>query len=220
MFLAIDIGGTTIKSGLVDSEGKIVAYHVVPTQGESNSAFAGSLRQAILPLLKKNLPDACGIGSPGPLDLENGEIIASANMAGLKHFPIVSQVRQIFSELGYCAPVFLNNDANCAALGQLYFGLGKESQDFAVLTLGTGLGGGLILNKKLFGGYQGNGFEVGHVPVAWPFFREEFADIPLMRCGCGSLGCVETFASARGSRITMPTLPDPQISARPRKSRK
>lgn len=198
MYLAIDIGGTTVKAALLEKNGKILQRVAIPTQGQSNSDFARSLREAIIPLIKIYPPEACGIGSPGPLDLHRGEIISSANMPGVKNFPIVSQVRQIFSEHGFAAPVYLNNDANCAALGELYFGHGKNETNFAVLTLGTGLGGGLILEKKLYSGYQGNGFEIGHVPLPYPFLYPEFKDIPLTTCGCGALGCVETVASATG----------------------
>ncbi len=196
---AIDIGGTTVKGAVVTPDGKILDRQVATTEGrQGNLEFLAVVQEILNSFLVHHTPAAVGIGSPGPLDLEDGLIVASANMPGVKNCPIRCAVQEFLNNKGLSVPVFLNNDANCAALGQLVFGYGRNTLDFAVITLGTGVGGGLILGGRLFEGYSGNGFEIGHVPLAHLPSDGEFPTKPLRRCGCGALGCVETVASATG----------------------
>lgn len=195
--LGIDIGGTTIKAGLLGRDGEVEGRESVETAGTSNESFA----EALETILKKFIPAhkiaGIGIGSPGPMNAEEGIIISSANMPGVNNFRLLDKVRQIAADLGAGeTPVKLDNDANCATLGAFFFGPGKEYSDMAVFTLGTGVGGGLVLNDSLFRGYQGNGFEAGHMPLL-PADNEP-ATIPVFQCGCGAKGCLETVSSATG----------------------
>ncbi len=198
LILGIDIGGTTMKGGFIDPKGNLTARHVVPTPGkENNEVFLNALWELIRELLD-SAGDAeligMGIGAPGPpIHTGEGMIIQASNMPGVKNAPVVPFIREKLTQRGMDIKIKINNDANAAALGQMYFGAGKEFANFAVITLGTGVGGGLILNKRLFSGYHGNAFEAGHIPVFYPG-----NEVPPRRCGCGSLGCLETIASATG----------------------
>lgn len=201
--IGIDIGGTSMKGGLVTAEGEILTTSRVETVADvNNEAFLASLWSLVDTLLQKanEKPVAVGIGSPGPLDTEKGIIVSSANLPGLKNCPLTETISMNLKNAEYDIPVFLENDANCAALGQAFFGYGKDKSDFAVFTLGTGVGGGLFLNNTLYRGYMGNGFEIGHITI----FDDDFPGkqygptLPLRTCGCGAIGCLETIASATG----------------------
>lgn len=182
--LGIDIGAGSIKAGVFTPEGKILGSGSAPTFREmKNSDFDNALSQATDSLLREFRPQGIGIGSPGPIDSEGGVISGSANLPYLDNFPIA---RILGSKTGL--PVLLNNDANCSALGEYFFGPGKGSPNLFVFTLGTGLGGGWVWEGKLFRGYLGNGMEVGHTTV-----RENGA-----LCGCGQKGCAESYFSAKG----------------------
>ena len=127
----------------------------------------------------KNLIKSIGIGSPGPLDVKNGVILESANLP-FKNFEIVKSIKET-----YDLPTYLDNDANVATLGEFMFGAGKGTENMVFITASTGIGGGAVLNGKLFRGSTGNALEVGHMTVA--------TEGP--RCGCGNLGCAEALGS-------------------------
>ena len=120
-----------------------------------------------------------GIGSPGPLDVKNGIIIQNSNLP-FKNFAIVKTIKET-----YDLPTYLDNDANVATLGEFMFGAGKGTENMVFITASTGIGGGAVLNGKLFRGATGNALEVGHTIVA--------TEGP--RCGCGNVGCAEAFGS-------------------------
>lgn len=194
LFIAVDIGGTTIKTALADQNGNLIRTHRVRTPGDvDNAAFLEALTQSILTVQGEEKISSIGMGSPGPLDIKTGEIVRSSNMPGLNHLPIVESVQKLFPEI----PVVLENDANAAALGEFFFGRASDWDNAVVITLGTGVGGGLILEKKLYRGFHSNAFEIGHIPVVTPELGL-LENLPLRRCGCGALGCLETFASATG----------------------
>ena len=196
--LAVDIGGTTIKAGIVDKQGKIIEKRSENTPGaQDNTAFLNSLGSILDFLFSRHgLPSSVGIGSPGPLDIQKGKIISSANMPAIRDCNIVEFVQKKINNPNI--PVHLDNDANCAGLGQLYFGMGRGHDNFAVFTLGTGVGGGLILEKNIFRGYNGNGFEIGHIPVLDTALMDLLQNkkLTIRRCGCSAMGCLETFSSA------------------------
>lgn len=127
----------------------------------------------------KDLIRAIGIGSPGPLDVKNGVIIETANLP-FKNFEIVKTIKE-----EYELPTYLDNDANVATLGEFMFGAGKGTENMVFITASTGIGGGAVLNGKLFRGATGNALEVGHMTVS--------TEGP--RCGCGNLGCAEALGS-------------------------
>ncbi|PJZ69651.1 glucose kinase [Leptospira perolatii] len=195
-FLGVDIGATSIKASLSDSEGKIYDQSSAPTgPNTDNGSFLDSLEKLIENLVQnkqKTHPDlelsGIGIGSPGPIDRESGILISSANLPKLKQVRVVDRLKEKFR-----LPVYYDNDANCAALGEYWFGPGKGSPNLLVLTLGTGLGGGWIYEGKLFEGYKGNGMEVGHTTL-----KPAGA-----LCGCGQRGCAEAYFSASGFSARM-----------------
>lgn len=185
--LGIDIGATTVKFAALEADGTLADRGVLPVASTDNAAFISQL-VSIIARPEFADCDRVGIGSPGPLNLDSGTIIASANMPGVKDLKLVAELKNRYPRQEFR----LENDANAATLGEKYFGAGKAFADFAVLTLGTGVGGGCIFGGKLQRGFRGNFFEVGHVNVAGIFAEGA------RRCGCGSFGCLEAYASATG----------------------
>ena len=123
---------------------------------------------------------AIGIGSPGPLDVKNGVIINSANFPSFKNFNIVKPIKE-----KYNLPTFLDNDANVATLGEFMFGAGKGTENMVFVTASTGIGGGAVLNGRLYRGNTANALEIGHMTVM----------VNGPRCGCGNAGCAEALGS-------------------------
>lgn len=182
-YLGIDIGGGSIKANLVDPQGNTLGNtHRATGAATNEKQFLDSLCDIVSEMQTPSLI-AIGIGSPGPIDSENGILIESANLPLLKNVALVAHLKKNFS-----IPVYYNNDANLAALGEYRFGLGKGSSSLVILTLGTGLGGGWIYQGKLFNGYKGSGMEAGHVTY------QPNGSL----CGCGQKGCVEAYFSASG----------------------
>ncbi|EMM76481.1 ROK family protein [Leptospira santarosai] len=182
-YLGIDIGAGSIKANLVTQDGTILESTSRTTGAETDEPqFLDSLT-AIVSEMKNHSLTAIGVGSPGPIDSENGILIQSANLPLLKNVALVDHLKKKFS-----IPVYYNNDANLAALGEYRFGIGKGSPSLVILTLGTGLGGGWVYRGKLFDGYKGSGMEAGHVTY-----------LPNgSLCGCGQRGCTEAYFSANG----------------------
>ncbi len=187
VFWGIDIGGTNVKLGLVDSEGEILARGSIPTQIPDGPA---ALVDRIAATCKGQLevagiaPDqvrGMGIGSPGPLDYQNGKLIKTANLTGFDYFPLRAEL----SEKLTC-PAILDNDANMVCWGEFWMGAGKAVSDMILFTLGTGIGGAIVCEGELIHGHYGNGGELGHL-IVFPDGRE---------CGCGQKGCLEAYASA------------------------
>jgi len=189
--LGIDIGATSIKFGCLVDGKKLVALGSEKIDAASNTAFIEQLAR-IVAKQEFSAATAVGIGSPGPLDIEAGIVISSANMPQIRSCAVVPELRQIFPQKS----IRLDNDANAAALGEKFFGAGVGHENFAVFTLGTGVGGGCVWQGRLQHGYKGNFFEIGHAPVGG--FTFAGAAIPRRRCGCGNWGCLETVASATG----------------------
>ena len=181
--VGVDLGGTKIYTALVDLEGNIIKEKTVETLAhEGEQAVVGRIVDTINYVIDgtdKNLIKSIGIGSPGPLDVKNGIIIENSNLP-FKNFEIVKTIKETFD-----LPTPLDNDANVATLGEFMFGAGKGTENMVFITASTGIGGGAVLNGKLFRGSTGNALEVGHMTVA--------TEGP--RCGCGNLGCAEALGS-------------------------
>ena len=181
--VGVDLGGTKIYTALVDLEGNIIKEKTVETLAqEGEKAVLGRLIETISYVIDgtdKSLIKSIGIGSPGPLDVKNGIIIESANLP-FKNFEIVKNIRET-----YDLPTYLDNDANVATLGEFMFGAGKGTENMVFITASTGIGGGAVLNGKLFRVATGNALEIGHMTVS--------TEGP--RCGCGNLGCAEALGS-------------------------
>ena len=181
--VGVDLGGTKIYTALVDLEGNIIKEKTVETlANEGEQAVMGRIIDTINYVIDGTDKDSIrsiGMGSPGPLDVKNGIIIENSNLP-FKNFAIVKTIRET-----YDLPTYLDNDANVATLGEFMFGAGKGTENMVFITASTGIGGGAVLNGKLFRGATGNALEVGHTIVA--------TEGP--RCGCGNVGCAEAFGS-------------------------
>lgn len=180
--VGIDIGGTAIKAGAVDAEGRIQdELRHDPELARGPEHLVGILAKLARAL---GATDRVGLGVPGLVDRTRGLVTVCPNLAPLEGFPLrATLARELdIDEAG----VSIENDANAAALGEHWLGGAREERDVAVVTLGTGVGGGLILGGELFIGPSGLAGEIGHLCVdpAGPL------------CGCGSRGCVEALASA------------------------
>jgi glucokinase len=189
MILGIDIGGTTSKLGLVH-QGQVIARARIATEGHADDrAFADALAQAARELtLSKDLPplQAVGIGAPNANQL-TGIIEMAPNLPWKYDVPLA---RMMADRLG--VPAVLGNDANAAALGEWRYGAGQGFRDLLVVTLGTGVGSGFIVNGQLVLGSAGNAGELGHVIM----------DVNGRACTCGRRGCLEAYVSIRGMRQT------------------
>jgi glucokinase len=188
-YVGIDLGGTNIKGGVVAPSGEVLHFESIETEVEGGrdhvldriGMLVGKVRDAAG--LQPEQIAAVGIGSPGPLDTKRGIIHEAPNLPGWINLPLADEVRR---RCGY--PTFLENDANSAALAEAHVGAGKGTQCMIMLTLGTGIGGGIVLGGRVWHGADDIAAELGHVSV-------KHDGIP---CNCGSIGCVEAYASATG----------------------
>jgi len=184
-YIGIDVGGTNLKAGLVDENGTILAVEKTPLGvfpgPEGFAKILADLAEAVIRKGGAAIEEVeyVGIGIPGAVS--GGEVLYTANIP-MKNVPLEKLFRQHLD-----IPVLLGNDADCAAVGEWACGVGKGTRNFLVVTLGTGVGGGMILNGKLHTGV-GAGGEVGHIVIVTD-------GAP---CNCGRKGCWEAYASATG----------------------
>lgn len=183
--IGIDLGGTKINGALADMEGKVLAQYTIPTNAsEGEQAVLGRIIEVIEKVMQKANKTteevrAIGIGSPGPLDAKAGLIITTPNLP-FRNFQLVKPITQKFN-----IPTYLDNDANVAAIGEYMLGAGKGTTDMIYITVSTGVGGGAILDGKVYRGSTSNALEVGHMTI--------LPDGP--KCNCGNHGCIEAIAS-------------------------
>jgi glucokinase len=185
--IGIDLGGTTINTAIVTKDGKLVTRSQTMTEAKKGvqaviDNICNSIRNTCLQISSN--PDellAIGIGSPGPLNTQTGIVIDAPNLNGWVNVPLRDFVQQQFKP-----PVFLDNDANAAAFGEFWVGAGKGVRNLIVITLGTGVGGGLIIEGQLYRGPDDTSGEIGHTTV--------LIDGPI--CSCGNRGCLEALSSA------------------------
>jgi glucokinase len=180
--VGIDIGGTLIKAGVVGEDGEILVRAEIGTDVAGGiDAIESSVRQVVDGL--GDIEDArnIGIGSPGAIDRERGLVRQSPNIPCWSDYPAAERLSGLLGR-----NVAIDNDANCAALAEGRYGAARDVASFLLVTLGTGVGGGVVLGGRVWHGDSGRGGEVGHVVVD-PRGRE---------CGCGGRGCLETVSSA------------------------
>ena len=189
MWLGFDIGGTKLAVALGDDSGRIAARRRRPMRatGDPRADVEAMLRDAHDLLAGAGVAPGSlrgvGIAAPGPIDFERGTVESPPNLQGWASVPLVEWVRGAFS-----APVHLENDANAAALAEWRFGAGRGMRHLVYLTMSTGVGGGLILDGRLYRGTGGAG-EIGHMPVEWGEAAEP--------CSCGRRGCLEAYTGGR-----------------------
>lgn len=184
--IGVDLGGTNLRIAAVDDQGKLLEKITLGTQvALGRERVINDMCEAIGQLTKRyaNLAtlQGIGIGVPGIIDMKTGMVRESPNLPGWTESPVRAEIEK---RLG--ARVILENDANVAALGEKWLGAGRDVEDLAVLTLGTGVGGGIILGGRILHGMTGMAGEFGHVTV----------EPDGVRCGCGNHGCLEQYASA------------------------
>ena len=182
--LAVDLGGTNLRVAVVSTDGAVTHRRQVPAEAAAGPRAVAARMATLLTEIaaEAGLPPDCpaGVAVPGPIEPRAGIVRFTPNLAGWRDFPLGDTLRTATGR-----PVAFGNDGNCAALGEARFGVGAGSQHLVYLALGTGVGGGVITHGRLVEGVGGLGAELGHVVVA--------LDGP--RCTCGSVGCLETFAS-------------------------
>ena len=183
--IGVDLGGTKISTAISTIEGNILANVVLPTKAEEGEvAVLGRIMQSIDEVIVGSSTsidevEAIGIGSPGPLDAKKGIIITTPNLP-FKDYNLVQPLKE-----KYNIPVYLDNDANAAAIGEYMFGAGKGKESIIYFTVSTGVGGGAVLDGKVYRGHTSNALEIGHTTVN--------PNGP--RCNCGNLGCLEAMSS-------------------------
>ena len=184
----IDVGGTSVKCGLFLTNGTLVEQWEIPTRLENNgSSILPDVADAIKTKLDergitKDNVDGVGIGIPGPVN-ENGEVPMAVNL----HWGFKAVASELSALTGL--PAKAANDANIAALGEAWKGAAEGAKNVILVTLGTGVGGGIIIDSKIIAGYHGAGGEIGHACVNHNEVRP---------CNCGNHGCLEQYASATG----------------------
>ena len=185
--IGIDLGGTNIAAGIVDENSKIIIKDSVPT-GRTRSF--DEILADMVELLRKLLKDAgidesevlsIGIGCPGNVDMKNKSVLYANNIPSFNNAPIGKELKRHFENMD----IYVENDANAAAYGEYIAGAAKDNKDIIAITLGTGVGGGIIIDGKIYGGVNYAGAEFGHMVI-------EPGGVP---CSCGRCGCWEQYAS-------------------------
>lgn len=184
LVFAVDLGGTHLRVALVDDTGRILQHLKQETpKGDSPHGILDALVSAAREWNSNNQPVvAASIMVPGAVDSDKAVVVQAPNLPSLINFQLKAELQK---RLGW--PVFLENDANAAAVGEMWLGAARGCTDVVSVTLGTGVGGGVILNGKLWRGSHGSAGEIGHTTVD-PFSG--------LKCKCGNTGCLELFASA------------------------
>jgi glucokinase len=190
-WLALDVGGTNVIAGLVDDSGRVLARRRFATRAggrtpqELMMEMSEALRAVSAEAPADRPPRGLAVGLPGWINPAEGLLVQAPNMPGWANVPMAKVMR---ASLGL--PVLLENDTNLYALGEWRNGAGRGLSNLLVITLGTGVGGGLILENRLWTGSFATAVEIGHTPV----------DLEGTECGCGRRGCLETVASATGMK--------------------
>ncbi len=188
LFVGLDVGGTAMKAGVVDDTGKSLGSVSLPTEAHRGQEFGlermcESIRQAVAAAnLKMSDIAAIGVATPGTMDIPAGIILDPPNLKPWRNVPVRDYVHKKFK-----LPTAFQNDANAAAFGEFWAGAGKDVHSMVLFTLGTGVGGGIIIGDIVLEGEHSHGAELGHMKIEMTKPRQ---------CGCGRWGCLEAYASA------------------------
>lgn len=188
LYVGLDVGGTSMKAAVVDDTGKAFPHVTLPTEAAKGqehglNQMCETIRRAVA-AGGKTMKDiaAIGVATPGTMDIPAGIILDPPNLRPWKNVPV-----RDFISVTFGLPTAFENDANAAAFGEYWVGAGREAQSMVMFTLGTGIGGGIILDDKVLEGQHSHGAELGHMKIDLSNTR---------RCGCGRWGCLEAFGSA------------------------
>ena len=188
--VGVDLGGTNLRCAVVDKSWAIIARHECATRADEGcdaiiKRMADGVNIAVAAAKLRNEDiNAIGIGAPGPLDGKRGVVIEAPNLPGWINVPLALRLQELTG-----IQAFLENDANAAGFGEFRAGAGKGSDSMVMMTLGTGVGGAVILGGKLWTGPDGTAGEIGHVCIV----------ANGRTCGCGRKGCIEAYASANST---------------------
>ncbi|MCO6473894.1 MAG: ROK family protein [Melioribacteraceae bacterium] len=183
--VGVDLGGTNIKIGIVSEDGKIIKKDSLSSKAdEGPEKVIQQIKKAIKQISNKSKVKVIGIGigTPGIVSSKKGTVENPPNFPGWDKVPLKQIIKKEFQK-----DVFIENDANAAAIGELMYGAGKNKENFIMITLGTGVGGGIILDRKIYRGELGAAGEIGHITI----------DHNGPKCNCGSRGCIEAYAGNR-----------------------
>ena len=186
LYVGIDLGGTNIAAGLVDENGTLIAKKSIPTGAHRPAEeVIKDMAQVAISVVEENGHTmdeivSVGIGSPGSVDKAKGEIVYSNNL-NFYHTPMRAEMQKYINK-----PIYIDNDANCAAWAEAVAGGTKGAANSIAITLGTGVGGGIVINGKLYSGFNFIGGELGHMVI----------EVNGEPCTCGRKGCWEAYASA------------------------
>lgn len=182
LYLGLDVGGTFIKGIIIDEKGKVFSEGNIPTDAKDVAGSAAELAERLVLGAGAVFSDikCAGVCCPGTINGNDGSVVFAGNL-NLKNYPLKGLIE---SKLNL--PVKVCNDANAAALGEAKFGAGRNFDDSVLITLGTGVGGGIVIGGKLFEGYKSAGAEIGHMVI------ERGGNL----CTCGRRGCFEAYCSA------------------------
>ncbi|MGH7169344.1 MAG: ROK family protein [Gemmataceae bacterium] len=188
LYVGLDVGGTTMKAGVVDDNGKPLSAVSLPTEAHNGQEFGlarmcETIRQAVAEarLQMKDIA-ALGVATPGLMDIPAGLILDPPNLKPWRNVPVRQHIHEVFG-----LPTAFQNDANAAAYGEFWVGAGHDAHSMVLFTLGTGIGGGIILGEHVLEGEHSHGGELGHIKIEMSNPRP---------CGCGRRGCLEAYASA------------------------
>jgi glucokinase len=182
--IGVDLGGTNLRVAAIDPQGNVLERVSIPAHYEHGPVPIVAQIVEVIQRVRADSPGVLrgvGIGVPGYIDMDAGVVMGAANLPGFDGFPIRDEVQRHLA-----TPILLENDANAAALGEKWLGAGRDVKNLILLTLGTGIGGGIVIDGKVLHGNRGMAGEFGHMTV-----------IPDGNpCGCGNCGCLEKHASA------------------------
>ncbi|WP_046216271.1 ROK family glucokinase [Paenibacillus wulumuqiensis] len=190
IYVGVDLGGTAIKVGICNQEGELLHTYEGPTEKEKGTdAVIDNIEKYVRHIVEQSPYTwdqlvGVGAGVAGFTDLRAGVILLAPNI-GFRNVPIRAILEERIGKT-----IVIDNDANVAALGEAWSGAGKGVNDCVCYTLGTGVGGGIIINGKIYQGFSGLAGEIGHISVV--------PDLEAIQCGCGKMGCLETVSSATG----------------------
>lgn len=190
--IGIDLGGTNVRTALVDKTGNIYTEIIRATDAEKGPAHViNKIKSMIYSLLEKKPASAIGIGSPGPLDPKTGIILSPPNLPGWNAVPLTAEIQQEFQ-----LPVFLDNDANAAALAETMLGAGKGYESVFYITISTGVGGGFVLRNQVVQGCNGYAGEIGNMIIL-----PDGPSHPSLNAGCLEVLASGTAIAQRGRKL-------------------
>lgn len=193
VIIGVDLGGTNIKTAIVSEDRQIIAKESRPTvASDGPEAIMDLMAECVTDLMRANGMDmsqalAAGFGAPGPMNWQTGVVFSPPNLSGWKDVPLAAEMNKRLH-----VPCYVDNDANVACYGEYWMGAGRGAESIIVFTLGTGVGGGIVVFGRLLRGIDGTAAELGHITVQ----RDGRV------CGCGARGCLEAYASVTGMKRT------------------